>query len=167
MHSSREIRMKLRFFAAIVATMGLGGCMMQSQNAPAEQGPSGFGFALTLITVAMAWTWWRRRRLPKSRWFLRGVALSGVASVVAMEAGWITTEVGRQPWIVYNHLKTADAVSSAPGLHLGLWAVLAVYAVLTFLTIYTLRRLARHGTAAVAPQEVTAEPVGAAEQRST
>jgi PKD repeat protein len=43
--------MKLRFFAAIVATMGLGGCTIQSQKAPAEQGPSGFGFALTLTAV--------------------------------------------------------------------------------------------------------------------
>jgi cytochrome d ubiquinol oxidase subunit I len=113
----------------------------------------------------MAWTWWRRRRLPESRWFLRGVALSGMASVVAMEAGWITTEVGRQPWVVYEKLKTADAVSTAPGLYLGLWAVLAVYAVLTFLTIYTLRRLARHHDVAVAPQEVASESRDSAGER--
>jgi cytochrome d ubiquinol oxidase subunit I len=119
----------------------------------------GIGFALMLITLAVAWTWWRRRRMPTSVWFLRGVAISGVASVLAMEAGWTATEVGRQPWIVYRTLKTADAVSSAPALYLGVWAVLAVYTVLTFLTIYTLRRLARRHDRPVAPQEVVAEPI--------
>ncbi|HEX8348303.1 MAG TPA: cytochrome ubiquinol oxidase subunit I [Actinoplanes sp.] len=116
----------------------------------------GIGFVLMLITLAVAWTWLRHRRLPQSRWFLRGIAVSGMASIVAMEAGWITTEVGRQPWVVYQQLKTTDAVSDAPGLYLGLWAVLVVYAVLTYLTVYTLRRLARHDNAAVAPQEVGA-----------
>lgn len=125
----------------------------------------GIGTALMLITLAMAWTWFRHRRLPRSRWFLRGVALSGVASIVAMEAGWVTTEVGRQPWVVYEKLRTADAVSSAPGLYLGLWAVLTVYAVLTFLTVYTLRRLARHHDDAVAPQEVGAEPLDSTGER--
>jgi cytochrome d ubiquinol oxidase subunit I len=119
----------------------------------------GVGFALVLITLVLVWTWWRRRRMPQSVWFLRAVALSGVASVLAMEAGWTATEVGRQPWIVYRTLKTADAVSSAPALYLGVWAVLAVYSVLTILTIYTLRRLARRHDRPVAPQEVVAEPV--------
>jgi cytochrome d ubiquinol oxidase subunit I len=69
-----------------------------------------------------------------------------------MEAGWITTEVGRQPWIVYGVMRTADAVSPAPGLGYGLVAVIAVYAVLTVFTVIVLRRLAR-GHDTVAPQE--------------
>ena len=69
-----------------------------------------------------------------------------------METGWITTEVGRQPWIVYGHMRTADAVSPAPGLFLGFYAVVAIYAVLTVFTVYVLRRLAgRHDV--VAPYE--------------
>ena len=60
---------------------------------------------------------------PRSPWFLRAVAVSGVAAIVAMEAGWVTTEVGRQPWIVYGVMRTADAVSPAPGLLLGFYAV--------------------------------------------
>ena len=48
-----------------------------------------------------------------------------------METGWITTEVGRQPWIVYGVVRTEDAVSPAPGLCLGFYAVLAIYVVLT------------------------------------
>jgi cytochrome d ubiquinol oxidase subunit I len=78
--------------------------------------------------------------------------VSGAAAAVAMEAGWTTTEVGRQPFIVYRVLRTADAVSPAPGLYLGFYAVIAIYLVLTALTVLVLRRLARtHATAA--PQE--------------
>jgi cytochrome bd ubiquinol oxidase subunit I len=117
----------------------------------------GIGFALLLLVAVLAWVRWRRGRMPEGRWFLRAVALSGVAAVVAMEAGWIVTEVGRQPWIVYGILRTADAVSPAPGLFLGFYAVVLVYAVLTVLTVFVLRRLARHGDTA-APQEVDAFP---------
>jgi cytochrome d ubiquinol oxidase subunit I len=117
----------------------------------------GIGSALLLLAFVFGWTWWRRRRIPKSRWFLRAVAVSGVAAIVAMEAGWITTEVGRQPWIVYGILRTEDAVSPAPGLFLGFYAVVAIYLALTALTVIVLRRLARqHDTPA--PQEVDAAP---------
>ncbi|MGH3670177.1 MAG: cytochrome ubiquinol oxidase subunit I [Pseudonocardiaceae bacterium] len=112
----------------------------------------GIGFGLLTLGVWLGYCWWRRRELPRSRWFLRAVALSGVAAVAAMEAGWVTTEVGRQPWIVYRVLLVDDAVNPAPGLGWGLVAVLAVYAVLTVATVYVLRRLARHPVPA-APQE--------------
>jgi cytochrome d ubiquinol oxidase subunit I len=79
--------------------------------------------------------------------------VSGVAAVVAMEAGWIVTEVGRQPWIVYGVLRVADAVNPAPGLSWGLVAVVAVYALLTVVTVYVLRRLARSRPVTDAPQE--------------
>jgi cytochrome d ubiquinol oxidase subunit I len=114
------------------------------------------GSALLLLGAWFAVAWWRRRDLPRSPWFLRLAALSGVAAVVALEAGWITTEVGRQPWVVYGHLRTADAVTAAPGLQLGLYALIVVYTVLTVATIYVLRLLAR-APLPVAPQET--EPV--------
>jgi cytochrome bd ubiquinol oxidase subunit I len=117
----------------------------------------GLGSALLLLAGWFGLVWWRRRRIPATRWFLRAVAVSGVAAVAAMEAGWITTEVGRQPWIVYRILRTAEAVSPAPGLYLGLFAVVAIYAVLTVFTVIVLRRLAgRHETPA--PQDVEAFP---------
>ncbi|RKT55729.1 cytochrome ubiquinol oxidase subunit I [Saccharothrix australiensis] len=112
----------------------------------------GIGTALLLLAAWFGLVWWRRRRLPGTDWFLRAVAVSGVGAVVAMEAGWVTTEVGRQPWIVYGLMRTADAVSPAPGLGWGLVAVLAVYAVLTAFTVVVLRRLAR-GRDTLAPQE--------------
>jgi cytochrome d ubiquinol oxidase subunit I len=117
----------------------------------------GLGSALLLLALVFGWVWWRRRRIPESRWFLRAVGVSGIAAIVALESGWVTTEVGRQPWIVYGILRTADAVSPAPGLYLGLIGVLAVYTVLTVLTVVVLRRLAGNRDTA-APQEVEAVP---------
>jgi cytochrome d ubiquinol oxidase subunit I len=110
------------------------------------------GFALLGLGFWLGYCWWRRRELPRSRWFLRAVAVSGVAAVTAMEAGWVTTEVGRQPWIVYQVLRVNDAVNPAPGLGWGLVAVLAVYAALTAATVFVLLRLARTPVP-TAPQE--------------
>ncbi|MGE0296708.1 cytochrome ubiquinol oxidase subunit I [Pseudonocardia sp.] len=125
----------------------------------------GLGSALLLLALVFAYARWRRPALLRNAWFLRGVAVSGVAAIVAMEAGWITTEVGRQPWVVYGLLRTADAVSPAPGLYLGLYATVAIYAVLTAFTVYVLRGLARrHDLTAPqeqdAPADEPAEEVG-------
>jgi cytochrome d ubiquinol oxidase subunit I len=114
----------------------------------------GIGSALLALAAWFAWAWWRRRDLPRSSWFLRAVAVSGAAAVLAMEAGWVATEVGRQPWIVYGLLRTEDAVSSAPGLRVGFYAVVFVYVVLTAMTVHVLRRLAGHHEEHVAPQEI-------------
>jgi cytochrome d ubiquinol oxidase subunit I len=112
----------------------------------------GIGFGLLALAAWLAWAWWRRRDLPRTRWFLRAVAVSGVAAVVALEAGWVATEVGRQPWIVYQIQLTRDAVSTAPGLRYGFFGVLVVYVVLTVLTAVVLRRLGRSHDVQ-APQE--------------
>ena len=120
----------------------------------------GAGLALLGLGAWFALAWWRRRDLPRSRWFLRAAALSGAAAVLALEAGWVTTEVGRQPWIVWGVLRTSEAVSSAPGLRYGLYLLLVVYGLLTAATVYVLRRLAAVPVP-LAPQErdVQASPV--------
>jgi cytochrome d ubiquinol oxidase subunit I len=69
--------------------------------------------------------------------------LSGPAAVLALECGWVVTEVGRQPWIVYRVMRVRDAVSDAPGLRYGYFLLIAVYAVLAITTFTVLRRLAR------------------------
>jgi cytochrome bd ubiquinol oxidase subunit I len=108
----------------------------------------GIGFGLLLLGLWLLLAWWRRRDLPASPWFARLAVLAGFASVCALEAGWVVTEVGRQPWVVYGYLRTHDAVNPAPGLTTGLVIVLVSYLALTAASVYVLRRLARP-----APQE--------------
>jgi cytochrome d ubiquinol oxidase subunit I len=103
----------------------------------------GIGTVMAIFGVALMAVWWRRRALPEGRWFLRLVAALGPLSVVALIAGWVTTEVGRQPWVVYQHMRTEDAVTGADGIPLGYAALVVIYLVLAVATVWLLRRLAR------------------------
>src|SRR3954467_2105422 len=103
----------------------------------------GIGTALALLGVAFIATWWRLRRLPRSPWFYRAVMAAGPLSFVALIAGWITTEVGRQPWIVYKVMRTTQAVTSADGLEVGYAALVAVYLSLGAGVYWLLRRMTR------------------------
>jgi cytochrome bd ubiquinol oxidase subunit I len=116
------------------------------------------GFALLALSAVFAFVWWRRRRLPETPWFWRAAALAGAGAAFAVEAGWVTTEVGRQPWVVYGVLRTADAVNPAPGLRWGFYLVTAVYVVLTAITIVVLRRMTR---STPVPDEITEADVEA------
>jgi cytochrome d ubiquinol oxidase subunit I len=91
---------------------------------------------------------WRRRDLPRSDWFLRATAVSGVASIIALECGWIVTEVGRQPWIVYEVMRTEDAVTQADGVWVTFALVVALYAALGVALVVTLRTMSRRWRAA-------------------
>jgi len=103
------------------------------------------GICTMLIALGawLAFAWWRRRDIPNTPWFLRAVALSGIASVVALECGWIVTEVGRQPWVVYNVMRTKDAVTQASGVWVTFTLVLALYVVLGAALVVTLRTMSR------------------------
>jgi cytochrome d ubiquinol oxidase subunit I len=98
---------------------------------------------LILLALWLGIGWWRKRDFPQSRWFLRATAVSGVASVVALECGWIVTEVGRQPWIVNNVMRTSDAVTQANGIWITFIAVLALYIALGAVLVITLRAMSR------------------------
>ncbi len=102
----------------------------------------GLGTALAGLGVLYLLTWWRRRRLPRSTWFYRAVVAAGPLAFVALIAGWITTEVGRQPWIVYETMRTSQAVTGAGGIAIGYAVLVAVYIGLLALVIWLLRRLA-------------------------
>jgi len=117
----------------------------------------GIGFGLLALAAWLAWSWWRHRDHPQSRWFLRTVAVSGIAATLAMEVGWVTTEVGRQPWIVYNVLRVANAVNPEPGIQYGFYAVVVIYAALTVVLIAVLRRMTRSTPIPAAPQEADVE----------
>ena len=103
----------------------------------------GIGTGLALLGVVFFVTWLRRHRLPRSPWFYRAVMAAGPLSFVALVAGWITTEVGRQPWIVYKVMRTSQAVTSANGLEVGYAVLIAVYVSLGAGVVWLLRRLTR------------------------
>jgi cytochrome d ubiquinol oxidase subunit I len=102
----------------------------------------GIGTMLALLGVVFLFVRSRRGRLPESPWFYRALVLAGPLSVVALIAGWVTTEVGRQPWVVYRVMRTDAAVTGAGGIPVG-YAVLAlVYLAVAAGVFWILRRLA-------------------------
>jgi len=103
----------------------------------------GIGSGLALLGVVFVGTWLRLRRLPRSVWFYRALVAAGPLSLVALIAGWITTEVGRQPWIVYGVMRTRDAVTGAGGVPVGYATLSLVYLGLAGAVAWLLRRLAR------------------------
>jgi cytochrome d ubiquinol oxidase subunit I len=116
----------------------------------------GIGLALAAVSLVYLFVFVRRRRLPRSPWFYRAVVVAGPLSVVALIAGWITTEVGRQPWVVYGHMRTEEAITGADGIPVGYASLVLVYVGLAVAVAWILMRLAR------APVEVPARPAGVA-----
>ena len=102
----------------------------------------GIGTLLALLGVWIAVVRVRRRRWPETPWFFRAVVLAGPLSVVALIAGWVTTEVGRQPWVVYGHMRTEAAVTGAGGIPVGYATLAATYALVAIGVVWILRRLA-------------------------
>ncbi len=101
----------------------------------------------TLLAGAVVLFWIQRRRgrdLLEKRWFLRFAAAAGPLAVIALEAGWIATEVGRQPWIVYGVMRTPEAVGDYTA---SLWWLLGisvvVYTAMTVGAVVVLRSMAR------------------------
>jgi cytochrome d ubiquinol oxidase subunit I len=103
----------------------------------------GIGTLLALVGTAFIGVWLRYRRLPASPWFYRGVVAAGPLAFVALIAGWITTEVGRQPWIVYNVMRTTEAVTGANGIPVGYATLALVYLGLATAVAWVLTRLGR------------------------
>jgi cytochrome d ubiquinol oxidase subunit I len=101
----------------------------------------GIGTALAALGALFLFTWWRKGRLPRTPWFFRAVVLAGPAALVALICGWITTEVGRQPWIVYEVMRTSNAVTASDGLELGFAVLGAIYLALAGAVVWLLRRL--------------------------
>jgi len=99
--------------------------------------------ALIALGLWLGVSWLRKRDIPRSPWFLRATAVSGLSAIVALECGWIVTEVGRQPWIVYETMRTKDAVTDADGVWASLATVVLVYTALGIVTVLILRAMAR------------------------
>jgi cytochrome bd ubiquinol oxidase subunit I len=103
----------------------------------------GIGTGMAILGVVFLYVRVRRRRLPESVWFYRLVILAGPAAVVALIAGWTTTEVGRQPWVVYNVMRTSQAVTGAGALPVGYATLALTYVGVAIALAWILRRLAR------------------------
>jgi cytochrome bd ubiquinol oxidase subunit I len=112
----------------------------------------GIGTLLALLGLWFLWFRWRRGALPRTAWFYRAVAVAGPASLVALISGWIVTEVGRQPWIVYELMRVEEAVTGAEGIPVGYATLVVVYLGLYGVALYMLRRLTRE------PPEIEARP---------
>jgi cytochrome bd ubiquinol oxidase subunit I len=102
----------------------------------------GIGTLLALLSLAFLIVRWRRGGLPVARWFYPALVLAGPASVVALTAGWVTTEVGRQPWVVYRVMRTDEAVTGASGIPVSYGVLALAYAILVAAVAWTQRRLA-------------------------
>jgi cytochrome d ubiquinol oxidase subunit I len=103
----------------------------------------GIGTLLAALGAIYLFVRIRRKRLPGSAWFYRALVLAGPASVVALIAGWVTTEVGRQPWVVYKVMLTDEAVTGASGIPVGYATLAAIYVGVGIGVLWILRRLAR------------------------
>jgi cytochrome d ubiquinol oxidase subunit I len=123
----------------------------------------GLGSAGVALTVWYFVVLLYRRRLPQSRWFYGAASLAGIGSYAAVEAGWATTEVGRQPWIVYNLMRVSDAVTSAPGAFV--WSMLSVlivvYTAMAVIALTLLLKLAGRWRREDAVEAPTAPEEGA------
>ena len=112
----------------------------------------GIGTLLALLGVVHLVTWFRRRRFLESRWFLWALVAAGPLSVVALISGWVTTEVGRQPWVVYHVMRTTQAVTGAGGIPVGYATLVVTYLALAVAVAWILVRLQRR------PLDVPGEP---------
>jgi cytochrome d ubiquinol oxidase subunit I len=103
----------------------------------------GIGFALLALVAWFGWLWWRRRTVPEGRWLLRAVSVSGLLALLALWAGWVVTEVGRQPWTVVGLLLTRDAVTTSGNVWPFFIGTLLLYAAVGTGTVLALRELRR------------------------
>lgn len=118
----------------------------------------GCGSLMLGVAAWAGWLLWRRRPLESERWFLRAAVASAPLGLIAVEAGWMVTEVGRQPWIIQGVLRVRDAVTPMPGLQYSLLASIGVYLLLgSVVTVLLSREVVRKAPATKSSPTATAE----------
>src|SRR5436853_646655 len=100
----------------------------------------GSGMLMLALTLCADGLWLKHRRLPDNRWLLRGLVAAGPLGFLAIESGWVVTELGRQPWIIYGVMRTREAVTPMPGLAAPFVVFTAVYIFLALIVVLLLRR---------------------------
>jgi cytochrome d ubiquinol oxidase subunit I len=103
----------------------------------------GLGTLLFLLALWYWASWIFRRDMPRSKWFLRIAAIAGVLAVIAMEAGWTVSEVGRQPWIVYEMMRVDEAATANTGVWITATIIPLLYIGLAVTLILVLRGMSR------------------------
>ncbi len=98
------------------------------------------GLFLMAVGLVGGWLAWRTRELPDQRWYLWLVALSTPLGMIAVELGWMVTEIGRQPWIVHGIMRTSDAVTPVPNLVVPFLSFTFLYLLLAVIVVYLLWR---------------------------
>lgn len=109
---------------------------------PAFQLMVGSGMLLLLVSGWTGWRWWREKKVPGGKRLLQLVVFSGPFGFIALEAGWMVTELGRQPWVVYGLVRTSDSVTTAPGILPIFIGFTLLYIALAAIVVWLLRRLA-------------------------
>jgi len=100
----------------------------------------GCGFVLAGLAIWIVWRWWMTGGLEEDTWLLRSLVLAAPLGFVALESGWVVTEVGRQPWIIHNVMRTSEAVTPMPGLWVPLTTFSLLYAILGAIVVWALWR---------------------------
>jgi cytochrome d ubiquinol oxidase subunit I len=100
----------------------------------------GLGTFMAVISLWGAFFWWRKRTLPDGKWFLRSLVIAAPAGMLAIEAGWTVTEVGRQPWIIYGVMRTSEALTPMPGLVIPFVVFTLLYVFLAAVVAWLLLR---------------------------
>lgn len=98
------------------------------------------GLALLAIAAWAGWVAWRRRDLASNKALLRAFVFATPLGFIAIEAGWMVTELGRQPWIIYGIMRTRDAVTQLPGLAVPFFTIAAIYLLLSAIVVVLMRR---------------------------
>ena len=98
------------------------------------------GMVMMLVALLGGWLAWRKRTLHARRWFLGLVMLCGPLGFIGIETGWTVTEVGRQPWIIYHIMRTAEAVTPMPRLIIPFVSFTTLYCFLAFVVAFLLKR---------------------------
>jgi cytochrome d ubiquinol oxidase subunit I len=111
----------------------------------------GLGTTMALVSLWAVWVAWRRRDVATRRALLRALVVIAPFGFIATEAGWIVTEVGRQPWVVQGLMRTSDAVTPMPGLVVPMVLFTLLYIGLGAIVVTLIATLVR---------ETGAHPVG-------
>jgi len=98
------------------------------------------GIAMLVLALWGGWRWWRTKKIPEGRWFLRAMVAAGPLGFIGIETGWMVTELGRQPWTIYGIMRTADAVTPMTGLVVPFVSFTLLYIFLSIILVFLLRR---------------------------